>query len=427
MKYQSPTGMRDIFDKDLEAFDKIEKAVKNTADFYGFKKIATPMLEQTEIFEKGAGLTSDIVEKEMFSLRTKGGDRLTLRPEITAGVVRAYIQHGMQAMPKPVKLWYFGPCFRHERPQAGRYRQFHQFGFESIGIINPVIDALTIQLAYNILKSLGLKNLMIEVNSIGDSQCRPYYKKSLTSFLRSKQARLCPDCRRRLKKNPLRVLDCKQEKCQKIIESAPQILDHLCKECHDHLKTLLEFLDELELPYNLNPRLVRGLDYYTKTVFEIFQDSEQGEQQGALLAGGRYDDLIKMLGGKNTPACGFASGIERLINLTQIKGKQKQEQPFIQRETYPVFLAQVGQLAKRKSLKLLDEFRMAKIKIGEAIYKDSLSSQLKTADKVKAKYVLILGQKEALDNKVIIREMKTGKQKMVAFNKAVAEIKKKKF
>jgi histidyl-tRNA synthetase len=420
MKFQTPTGMHDLFEEDLEYFEKIEKVCKSIADFYGFERIETPILEEAQLFERGVGLSTDIVEKEMYTLRTKGGDRLALRPEGTASIIRAYIQHGFQSLPKPVKLWYLGPFFRYERPQAGRYRQFYQFGFESIGAKSSVIDAEIILIFYNILKTLGFQNLVVEVNSIGDSQCRPYFKKVLVNYLRQRQTSLCADCKRRLKKNPLRVLDCKEEKCQRIIRNAPQIVDHLCKECHDHFKSLLEFLDNLELPYSLNPYLVRGLDYYTKTVFEIFENTEEGKAQGALPAGGRYDDLVKLLGGKETPACGGACGMERIVNLMKSKAK-----PSLKARVPEIFLAQVGELAKRRSLKLFEEFREAKIRVAEAFHKDSLSAQLKLADKLGVKYVLILGQKEALEGKIIIREMKTGKQKIVPIEKVVREMKKK--
>ncbi len=410
--------MHDIFEEDLEYFEKIEKVCKDAANFYDYKKIETPILEQTQLFEKGTGAFTDIVEKQMYSLRTRGGDHLTLRPEYTPSVVRAYVQHGMQSLPKPIKLWYFGPAFRYERPQAGRYRQFYQFGFENLGVQDAVVDAGVIQIFYNILKELGFNQLIVEVNSIGDSQCRPYFKKALTSFLRSHQNSLCVNCRRRLRQNPLRVLDCKEEKCQRIKKAAPQIVDHLCKECHDHFKNLLEFLDELELPYILNPYLVRGLDYYTKTVFEIFENTEEGRSQGALVGGGRYDDLVKLLGGKETPACGASAGAERIANLMKLRTKK------VAKEKKPeVFLAQVGELAKRRGLKLFEEMRKEKIKVGETLHKDSLTAQLKLADKLGVKYVLVLGQKEALEEKIIIREMKSGKQKIVPVKKIVKELK----
>lgn len=421
MKYQSPTGMRDLLAIDIKYFQKIEKACEDIAGFYDFQRIESPILEQSSLFEKGTGQSTEIVQKQMFSLRTRGGDYLTLRPEYTPSIIRAYFEHGMESLPKPVKLWYFGPCFRHERPQAGRYRQFYQFGFESLGSDSWIIDAQTIYVFYNILKNLGFENLIIEVNSIGDSQCRPYYKKVLVSYLKKYRNSLCPDCKRRLSINPLRILDCKNEECREIIKKgAPQILDHLCKDCSNHFKKVLETLDELALPYILNSYLVRGLDYYSRTVFEIFSEKDKEKVQGALAGGGRYDDLARILGGKITPACGCASGVDRIANLMKEKDKKNTK------NSYPkIFLAQVGELAKRKGLKLFEDFRKQKIKIAEALHKDSLSLQLKLADKMQVEYVLILGQKEALEEKIIIRSMKSGKQKTIDLNRAVREMKKK--
>jgi len=427
MKFQSPTGMHDILGKDIMYFQKIEKTCKDIADFYGFRRIETPILEETKLFEKGTGFSTDIVQKEMFSLRTKGGDHLTLRPEATPGIVRSYIQNGMQNLPKPIKFWHFGPFFRYERPQAGRFRQFNQFGFESIGIDKPIIDVQVIQIFFNILKELGFKDLIIQINTIGCSECRSEYRRKLIKYLKSNESNLCSDCRRRLKENPLRTLDCKNEKCQEVIKSAPQMLEHLCKDCHNHFKNVLEFLEELELPYELNPYLVRGLDYYTRTVFEIFSNLSQGskgysEQENkkiALAGGGRYDELVKLLGGKETPACGGAAGVERIIRLMKIMGKKvpakKQSQ---------VFLAHVGELAKRKSLKIFEDLRNNNIKVAEAFHKDSLVEQLRIADKLEIKFVLILGQKESIDNEIIIREMKTGKQKIIPFKGIIKEVKK---
>lgn len=417
-KFQTPTGMHDILPEDQKYYQKIYDVVSAIVGFYGFGKIDTPVLEETELFSKGIGLATDIVKKEMYSLKTKGGDNLSLRPEWTAPVVRSYIENGMHSLPQPLKLWYFGPCYRYERPQAGRFRQFWQFGFEIFGESNAVIDAQIIQITYNILKELKLKNLVIEVNSIGDSNCRPYYKKLLSNYLKSRESSLCPDCKKRIKENVLRVLDCKQEKCQPIKVEAPQILDHLCDQCHAHFKEVLEFLDEIELPYNLNPHLVRGLDYYTKTVFEIFSETE--EAKDAVAGGGRYDRLVKVLGGKDTPSCGVAVGIERIISLMKAQevkvGKEVETQ---------VFLAQLGSLAKRKSLNLLEDFRKARIKVAESFGRDSLKAQLNRADKIGAKYTLILGQKEALERVVIIRDMNSGKQETVKLEEAVAKVKKK--
>ncbi|MBZ9572308.1 histidine--tRNA ligase [Patescibacteria group bacterium] len=419
-KFKAPTGMHDILLTEQRYFRKIYSVVENIANFYRFEKIDTPILEERELFSKGVGISTDIVQKQMYTLRTRGGDYLALRPEGTAPVVRAYIEQGMQNLPQPVKLWYFGPFFRYEKPQAGRLRQFHSFGFEVLGEENPVIDAQIIQIFYNILKNLKFKNLIVEVNSIGDSQCRPYYKKLLVSYLRSREVSLCSNCRRRLRESPLRILDCKEEKCQPIKSQAPQIIDHLCNECHSHFREVLEFLDELGLPYQLNPYLVRGLDYYTKTVFEISENSEEGRIQGALIGGGRYDALVKILGGKEAPACGGAAGVERIINLMKIK---KTKLPLSSKPK--IFLAQLGLLAKRKSLKIFEDFRKAKVEVTESFGRDSLKAQLSRADKMGVKYTLILGQKEALEGTIIIRTMETGRQELVKLEKVVEKMKKK--
>ena len=419
LKFQTPTGMHDILPKDQAYFRKIYNVVENIANFYGFGKINTPILEQSELFSKGVGLDTDIVQKEMFHLKTRGGDHLSLRPEGTAPVVRAYMQKGMINLPQPVKLWYFGPFFRYEKPQAGRFRQFWQFGIEVLGEKGPVIDAQIIQIFYNILKDLKLKNLLVEINSIGDSQCRPYYKKLLKNYLRSRERLLCTDCRRRLKTNPLRILDCKQERCQSIISQAPESIDNLCDTCHQHFKEVLEFLDEAEISYRLNPYLVRGLDYYTKTVFEIVEDSAQGKALGVLVGGGRYDNLAKILGRRDIPGTGGAAGIERIITSMKETGGT------VSRVTPPkIFLSQVGKLAKRKSLKLFEEFRKAKISIIESFGRDSLRAQLARANKLGVSYTLILGHKEAIDGTIIVRNMKTGKQKTVKMYKVVKEMQK---
>ena len=430
--------MRDILSEEQKYFQKILNVAENIAHFYGFEKIDTPILEETELFSKGTGLTSDIVQKQMYSLRTKGGDYLTLRPEFTPGIVRAYLEHGMKNLPQPVKFYSFGPLFRHEKPQAGRYRQFHQFDLEVIGDESPVIDAQIIQIFYNLLNELKLKNLTVEVNSIGDNQCRPYYKKLLQNYFRSRESSLCVDCRRRMKENPLRILDCKEEKCQRVKSQARQLIDHLCEECHSHFKQVLEFLDEIELPYHLNPYLVRGLDYYTKTVFEIFKESPRGDElsahlpsspkglvkeegvvRNALVGGGRYDNLVKLLGGEDTRASGASMGIERIIAAMKEK-----EMKFSKSPSPQIFLAQLGNLAKRKSLKLMEEFRQNKIQVGESFGKDSLKVQMKVADRLGVRYTLLLGQREALEGTIIVRDMKSGNQETIKLDRAVKEMQK---
>jgi len=420
-KLQSLPGMHDILPEDQVYLKKVKKSVENITHYYGFSRIDTPILEPAEVFSKGVGQNTDIVEKEMYVFKTKGGDQVALRPEFTAGIVRSYIEHGMVNLPQPVKLWTMGPLFRHERQQAGRYRQFTQFDIEALGDKSASIDGQVIQMTYDILKDLGFKTISIELNSIGDSECRPYFKKILTSYFRSKKSSLCADCQRRLKENPLRILDCKEEKCQQVKAQAPQIIDHLCENCHAHFKQVLEFLDELELPYTLNPYLVRGLDYYTRTVFEIVDKSEAGTSQGSLAGGGRYDGLVKLLGGRDTPAFGVAGGVDRIINVM----KTRELKPDKNKETTDIFLAQLGQLAKRKSLKLFEEFRAAKIPVAESFSKDSLRAQLKSADKLGIRWVLIFGQKEALENFITLRDMKTGVQKEIKLDKVVQEMKEK--
>ncbi|MBI2041638.1 MAG: histidine--tRNA ligase [Candidatus Nealsonbacteria bacterium] len=417
-KLQAPSGMHDILPEDEQFYQKIYDTASKMADFYGFQKIDTPIVEDAELFSRGVGLTTDLIEKQMYTFKTRGGDYLALRPEFTAAVSRAYIEHGMFNMPQPVKLFTYGPLFRYERPQLGRFRQFHQIDFEAFGEGSSVIDAQIIQIFYNILKELKFKNIVIEINSIGDNQCRPYYKKLLTNYLKARENSLCSDCRRRIRENPLRVLDCKEEKCQPVKAQAPQLIDHLCEGCKTHFKQVLEFLDEIELPYRLNPYLVRGLDYYTKTVFEFFEDTDAGKNLGALVGGGRFDALIKILSGKDTPAAGGAAGVERLVQILKERSKD------INPAQKNIFLAQLGELAKRKSLKLSEDFRKANIPIAESLGKDSLKTQLRAADKVGAIYALILGQKEALEESVIVRDMRTGRQDTIKMDKVVSEIKK---
>lgn len=419
--------MHDTLPEDQPYFQKVFSTVDEISSYYGFDRIDTPILEDVQLYEKGTGASTDIVEKQMYVLKTKGDDFLALRPEFTPGIMRAYIQHGMLNLPQPVKLYTYGPLFRYESPQAGRYRQFHQFDFEVFGEEGPSIDAQTIQIFYAILRELKFSHLIIEINSIGDAQCRPYYKKILANYFRSRQSSLCADCKRRLKTNILRVLDCKEEKCQRVKAQAPQIVDHLCEGCKAHFKSLLEFLDAADIPYHLDPYLVRGLDYYTKTVFEIFSDktmgaSETGDTQviarNALAGGGRYDGLGKLYGGKDIPAVGAAAGVERIVAL------MKQSEALQIKQTMPrIFLAQLGDLPKKKSLKLMEEFRKARIPMAESLGRDSLRAQLARADKLGVEYTLILGQKEVLESSIVFRKMDTGEQETVKLDKVVEELK----
>lgn len=420
LKYQKPRGMYDILDQDFKYYDKVLSVCQKIAQIYGFERVETPILEQADLFSRGVGLGTDIVSKEMYAVKGVKTP-LVMRPEGTASIVRSYIENGMNSSPKPVKLWYFGPFFRHEKPQAGRFRQFWQFGFEILGKKNPVVDAQSVQIFLTILNKLGLKNLIVHVNSIGCSKCRTKYIKALKLFTRSNQKDICADCKNRLKSNPLRVLDCKKEKCQDVFKQAPQILDSLCKKCRAHFKEVLELLDSLEVPYQLDPFLVRGLDYYTRTVFEVFHQSSDPDQKPiALLGGGRYDELVETLGGRPTPGCGAAAGIERIVSLMKQKGVSvpKKKKP-------DVLIAQLGSLAKRKALVLFEELRKANILPAEDFSRDSLKAQLAKANRLGIKYALILGQKEVIDNEVILRNMERKTQKTIKLTKVVQELKKK--
>ncbi|MBI4709232.1 MAG: histidine--tRNA ligase [Candidatus Portnoybacteria bacterium] len=419
---QAPRGTYDILPEDQIYWERVFRVVKELANDYGFEKIDTPIIEDTELFIKGTGQTTDIVEKQMYTLKTKGGSSLTLRPEGTPGIIRAYLQNGLFNLPQPLKLFYFGPMFRHEHPQAGRFRQFYQFGFETIGGTEPVLDVQILQLFLHILKDLGLKKIGVQINSLGCPKCRPAFRRALIDYYKNKKQKICPDCERRLKINPLRLLDCKEEKCQPIKVGAPLFLDYLCQECHNHFKSVLEFLDELEMPYFLNNHLVRGLDYYTKTVFEVWFDEKKDEASQAPLAlgaGGRYDDLVKQLGGKATPAVGMAAGIERIIALMK-----EQEVKISPRLAPKVFLVQLGELGQRKVLKLFEELHQANISVAESISKPSIKSQLKIADRLGSKFSLILGQQEALDGSVIIRDMESGVQETLPKDRVINELKK---
>ncbi|MFA5431389.1 MAG: histidine--tRNA ligase [Candidatus Paceibacterota bacterium] len=417
-KFQTVTGMHDILPQDQAYYDKIQEAAKKVFAFYDFEKIDTPILEDANLFIKSVGENTDIVEKEMFTLKTKGKDSLVLRPEGTASIMRAYLEHGFVSLPQPVRLWYYGPFFRYEKPQAGRYRQFNQFGVEIIGEADPIIDVQTILVMYSVLSDLGLKGLMVKVNSIGDDACRPLYRKALIKYLREKKSGLCAECQKRLKVNPLRVLDCKNEKCQETLATAPQSVDYLCEECKKHLKDVLEYLDELKIPYCLDSRLVRGLDYYSRTVFEIELTREGGISGGALAGGGRYDSLSKMLGGAETSACGAAAGVERII------AEMKENKTKVSFSPVPeIFFAQIGPLAKKKSLPILEDLRKAGINVGEAFGKDALKAQLGKASRLGSKVVLILGQREALNNMILIRNMQTAKQVEVKQEDIIKEVK----
>ncbi len=418
---QPPRGMRDILPADQVYWQQVRRVSEKAAIDFGYQRIDTPLLEFTSIFSRSIGEGTDIVEKEMYSFLTKGGEEVSLRPEFTAGIVRAYIQHGMHVSPKPVKLYYLGPCYRYDRPQEGRFREFFQFGCEALGEQDPVMDAQMIQMGWRVICQLGIKNIQVNLNSIGCSSCRKSYRNLLIGYFQSKKQKLCLDCKRRLEKNPLRILDCKEDKCVQVRAGAPQSIDHLCEECRKHFKELLEYLEEVEIPFELDSTLVRGLDYYTKTVFEFISLSagEERMKKNALGGGGRYDDLVKMLGGESTPAVGFSLGLDRLVAEMKKIGAR------IYKEPKPrIFLAQLGTLAKRKSLKMFEALERSGIRVAESFGRGSLKSQLKVADRLGVEVTLIIGQKEAIDRTVIIKDMSSGNQEIIDAGRVVEEIKK---
>lgn len=416
-------GMHDILPSMQPHFNKIYKVVESFADAYGFLKIDLPIVEFEDLFIRGTGKYTDIVEKEMYSLKTRKGDKLVLRPEFTPGLIRAYMEHGMGSFPQPVKLYTVGPLFRHENPQKGRYRQHNQFNFDILGGDDPALDAEIIYIFWLIINGLGLKDVMVNINSVGCKECRSSFRSLFLSYYRSRAKKLCKNCSARLKTNPLRILDCKEEKCEQLKKNAPQIIDNLCQDCHKHFKGVLEFLDEMEVPYFLNVHLVRGLDYYTRTVFEFVpkaqNDGDELLRQSSIGGGGRYDDLSTVLGGKFTPAVGCGGGLERIVALMKDQGIKL---PGPKKPS--VFMVQLGELAKKKSFKLFEDLRKSGISVSESFGKNSLKSQLKIADREGALISLIFGQKEALDGSIILRDMKSGVQEVVSLDKLVLQLKK---
>ena len=425
---QAPRGTKDIIKENQRYLKYINNIIYNLADKFTFNKIDTPMFEFSEIYTKGIGTNTDIINKELFAVSRQNGSLekdeskapFCLRPEGTAGVVRAYIENGMQSWVQPVKLWYEGSMFRYDKPQKGRFREFRQAGFEIIGDSTEATDALVILIAWEIFNKIGLKNeIVLEINSVGCQACRVKIKKILSQYFNQNKSKLCADCKNRIKNNPLRVLDCKNTDCRVTIQKAPQILDLLDNECKKHFQGALEYLGEMEIPYDINPYLVRGLDYYTKTTFEILLKGDD-KRQNSLGGGGRYDNLIELFGGQKTPAVGFALGLDRIIELLQEK---KIEIPKI--ETPNTALIQVGERARKKSLAILKDLIQNDVSCIIAPGKDSIKSQIRLADKAKAKFALIVGQKEALDDTIIIKNLDDGAQETVKRSRLVEILRKK--
>ena len=416
----SPRGMRDLMNEEYYAFQGFFEKAQEVAVYYGFKPIDTPILENEEVFTGSIGEGTDIIDKEMYTLKTKGGDHLALRPEHTAALMRAYIEHGMQTMPQPVMFYQYGPVFRHDKPQRGRYRQFWQFDLDCLGSDKSIMDALVIKAGMSILEEAGATNLTVDINSIGDKECRGGYVKELTSYYRKHLSSLPAIDRERLKTNPLRILDSKEEKTKEINEGAPDAISFLCASCKKHFKEVLEYLEEMGINYNINKNLVRGLSYYTRTVFEVYTESEEeGGLPIQVASGGRYDYLAKQIGGKkDVSAVGFSMGVDRVV---EAKWYKKLSPRILKKPK--IYFIQLGSEAKLKSLNIIEILRKAHVPIAQSLSKDSLGSQLGIAEKLSIPYAIIFGVKEAIDDSVIVRDMSNRSQDTVKLSKLLEYLK----
>lgn len=425
--FQAPKGMRDIIGDDFYNYQGFFEKAQEISEYYGFKPIQTPVLEYEEIFTKGVGDGTDIVDKEMYSLKTKGGDKLVMRPEGTAAVMRSYIEHGMQNKPQPVKFYYYEPLFRHDKPQKGRYREFYTFGIEVVGSPKSIMDAMVIHMGILMLKEAGVDTVRLKINSIGDAESRKHYLKELVNYYKKHLGKMSATDRERLKTNPLRILDSKEGGIQDINAEAPQSVSYLNTASKKHFKEVLEHLNELGIDYELDHTLVRGLDYYTHTVFEFFTDAPANPEAGAeeptskplaLGGGGRYDYLSKAMGyKKEIPGVGLGFGVDRIVEISNNIPK-----PRIKKKA-KIFFIQLGTEAKMKSLKVIEILREHKIPVKQSLSKDSLGSQLAIAEKSGIPYTLIFGQKEALENTVIVRDMSNRSQTTVEIDKLAKYLK----
>jgi histidyl-tRNA synthetase len=400
-------GFKDIFSPEIDKWRHIEETANDVFRTYGFSEIRIPLLEKTELFRRGIGESTDIVEKEMYTFVDRGEESLTLRPEATASVIRAYLEHALPASEPVTRLFTIGPMFRRERPQKGRYRQFHQIDVEILGPDDPHTDAELILMLMHFLNHLGLLNLSLEINSLGCMQCRPVFRGAIIQFLRSGAEELCGDCLRRINTNPLRVFDCKVERCGEIITHAPRLTEFICPDCRDHFARVQACLNLFEIPFKINAKMVRGLDYYTRTAFEV--TTELLGAQNAILGGGRYDHLVRDLGGPDISGIGFAIGLERLAALIPDPTKDREDGPFL-------FIAALGERAVEKAFFLCNRLRMKGIRVEMDYTARSLKSQMKRADKLKSSFVLIIGEREIDDNRALLRNMRASIQEEVSLD-----------
>ncbi|HLS59552.1 MAG TPA: histidine--tRNA ligase [Virgibacillus sp.] len=421
MNLKAARGTVDILPKDTKKWQYVEQAMKETCDRFNFKEIRTPMFEHTEVFQRGVGETTDIVQKEMYTFPDRGGRSLTLRPEGTAGVVRAFVQNKLYGSPiQPTKLYYFAEMFRYERPQQGRMRQLHQFGVEVLGSSDPAIDAEVIALAMTCYQELGLKSIKLVLNSLGDQASRESHREALVSHFSPHIDSFCSDCQMRLDQNPLRILDCKRDMDHPAMEAAPSILSHLNEESTLYFDKVKKYLDLMDIPYVIDPNLVRGLDYYNHTAFEIMSEAEGFGAITTLLGGGRYNGLTEDLGGPDTPGIGFGMGIERLLMALEAEGIELPIQ-----DDLDCFFVAIGDEAEVEAVRLVHELRMHGIQVDKDYQGRKIKAQFKAADRVHARYVLVLGENELTNNIINVRSMDTGDQVEVPINELVDVMKEK--
>ncbi len=403
MEIRAIRGFNDILPEEIGKWQFVEKVAREVFEGFGFSEIRIPILERTELFARGIGEATDIVEKEMYTFTDKGGSSLTLRPEATASMARAYLEHQLYTFDPVAKLYCIGPMFRYERPQKGRYRQFYQIDAEVFGVANPVVDAEVILMLIHFLRRVGLEKLELQINSLGCRECRPKYREELKAYLNRKSFQLCEDCQRRLRTNPLRIFDCKIQTCQEAIVDAPKVSDFICEECKQHFHQVKEYLSIAGLEYVLNPRMVRGLDYYTRTAFEVV--SFDLGAQNAVTGGGRYDNLFQEIGGLDIPGIGFAIGMERLVSL--LPKNEGLPRPL------DLFIAVPGKEGQRDAFRVATQLHLEKVTAEFDYEGKSLKSQMRRADKLKARYVLILGDEELKRGKAVLRNMEDKSQEEI--------------
>lgn len=408
MLTNAPKGTKDIMPNQVYKWHYIEKKWKDACEKYGFKEIRTPMFEHTELFQRGIGDTTDVVQKEMYTFNDHGNRSITLKPEGTSPAVRAFIEHKLYAEVQPIKLYYDIPCFRYEKPQSGRLRQFHQFGVETFGTANMIADAEIIAIGYDFLKSMGVSDLKLEINSVGCPNCRSAHRQALKEFLEPKYDKLCDTCKTRFDKNPMRILDCKSPADKELVKGAPMMIDYLCDDCKDAFQELQENLNAMDIPFETNPKIVRGLDYYTKTAFEFVTESLGA--QGTVCGGGRYDNLVEEVGGPPIPGVGFGLGKERLLMLMEANGVEIEEP-----SNCDVFIAVMGKDAKLHGLKLQRELRNKGLKVQMDNLQRNIKGQFKYSDRLKAKYTIVIGENELKEGSATLRDMKNSTQTTVKF------------